>query len=219
MSLGFNKVKIKNTSSSSVKDDVKKDETTSSSSVKDDVKKDETTSSSSVKDDVKKDETTSSSSVKDDRIISKDNQYVIRTLDQMKVGIDEAAERARSQIPSITNIVNEYQKQTIQASEDLANDFLRSQKDIINSIESVWIPVIENFQNRYWSNCMSPQRVTEVYARSVNSFTDFALATSRLINNTMYSNLETFKIVMHNVQENAKEFSRISTNAAKTLGP
>ncbi|MGA8844727.1 MAG: hypothetical protein WB511_14175, partial [Nitrososphaeraceae archaeon] len=65
---------------------------------------------------------------------------------------------------------------------------------------------------------MSPIRVTDSYARTASNIADFTVATSRLINYSIYSNLETFKIVMQNAQENAKEFLRVSTNAAKTMG-
>ena len=218
MSIGFNKVKVKSTSNSSTNADVKKNETTSNSSTNADVKKNETTSNSSTNADVKKNETTSNSSTKDEVIEGKDGQYIIRALEQTKARANEVTDKARNQIPEITNLVKDYQQQTIQASEDIANDFLESQKEIINSFESIWTPIVENLQNRYLSYCMSPIRVTDSYARTASNIADFTVATSRLINYSIYSNLETFKIVMQNAQENAKEFLRVSTNAAKTMG-
>ena len=39
-------------------------------------------------------------------------------------------------IPRYTQIVNDYQEQTIQASREIADNYLESQKEIINSLQA-----------------------------------------------------------------------------------
>jgi hypothetical protein len=51
-------------------------------------------------------------------------------------------EEARKDIPCSTHIVNEYQE-TIQAAIQMADNYLESQREIINSVQSALVPQIE----------------------------------------------------------------------------
>jgi hypothetical protein len=64
---------------------------------------------------------------------------------------------------------------------------------------------------------MSPRHFVDNYARVVSSFADNTIAATRLVNNAIFANLEGFKTTVQNTRDNAKEFSRIGVNAAKTL--
>jgi hypothetical protein len=52
-------------------------------------------------------------------------------------------EKARKDIPCSTHIVNEYQEETIQAAIQMADNYLESQREIINSVQSALVPQIE----------------------------------------------------------------------------
>lgn len=144
-------------------------------------------------------------------------QAVSRALDETKDNIRKSTDEARSQIPRYTQAVNDYQEQTIQATREIADTYVDSQKEIINSFQSAWIPQIENASRAFWSNYLSPRTITETYARMVSSFADNTIAATRLVNNTIFANMEAFKTSMQNAKDNAKEFSRLGVNAAKTL--
>ena len=49
-------------------------------------------------------------------------------------------EEARKDIPCSTHIVNEYQEETIQAAIQMADNYLESQREIINSVQSALVP-------------------------------------------------------------------------------
>ncbi|MFL6422537.1 MAG: hypothetical protein ACJ71R_02975, partial [Nitrososphaeraceae archaeon] len=115
-----------------------------------------------------------------------------------------------------TQAANEYQEQTIQTAREIADNFLESQKEIINSLQSAWVPAVENAYGVFWNYWLSPRRVTEVYARAVSSVTDNTIAATRLVNNTVFSNLQAFKTSIQSTRDNLKEFSRIGVNAART---
>jgi hypothetical protein len=145
-------------------------------------------------------------------------QSVNRALDQTKDNIKRATDEARKDIPRYTQAVNEYQEQTIQITREIADNYLESQKEIINSLQSAWIPQIEATNRVFTSNWMvSPRHLADNYARIVSSFADNAVAATRLLNNTIFANLEAFKTSVQNARDNAKEFSRIGINAARTL--
>jgi hypothetical protein len=149
--------------------------------------------------------------------VQQEQQHSVnRALDETKNNIRRATDEARSQIPRYTQAANEYQEQTIQTAREIADNFLESQKEIINSLQSAWVPLIQRTYSIVWNYWLSPRRVTEVYAGAVSSVTDNTVAAARLVNNTVFSNLDAFKTSIQNTRDNLKEFSRIGVNAART---
>jgi hypothetical protein len=143
-------------------------------------------------------------------------QSVNKALDETRDNIRRSIDEARSQIPRYTQAVNEYQEQTIQTSREIADNFLDSQKEIINSVQSAWVPLVERTYAVFWNYWMSPRRITDMYARTVSSIADNTTAATRVVNNTVFSNLDAFKTSIQNTRDNLKEFSRIGVNAART---
>ena len=162
--------------------------------------------------------TMSSSSSSSPQIQQEEQRYAVnRALDETKDNIRKTTDEARRDIPRYTQAVNEYHEQTIQAARDIADNYLESQKEIINSFQSAWLPQIEAVNRAFVSSWMSPRHFVDNYARVVSSFADNTIAATRLVNNAIFANLEGFKTTVQNTRDNAKEFSRIGVNAAKTL--
>ena len=147
----------------------------------------------------------------------KNREIINITLDETKTAVKKTTDEAIKEIPRFTKAVNEYQEESIQATKDIADSYLESQKEIINSLQSAWVPFIENIQSSSWGYFASPRRVTENYARLVSNIADSTIATSRLVNNTGFANMEVFKTAVQHTRDNVKEFSRINANAAKTF--
>ena len=175
----------------------------------------------STKKEERKDETTvttsQSHSPSPSQTSEQQQQAVNRALQETKDNIRKTTEEARNQIPRYTQAVNDYQEQTIQATREIADNYLDSQREIINSFQTAWVPQIENANRAFWSNWMSPRQATETYARIVSSFADNTIAATRLVNNAIFANMDAFKTSIQHAKENAKEFSRIGVNAAKTF--
>ena len=169
----------------------------------------------------RRDETTVSTSTSTSPSYSQTSEHqqhaVNRALDETKDNIRKTTDEARSQIPRYTQAVNDYQEQTLQAAREIADNYLDSQREIINSLQSAWVPQIENANRALWSNYLSPRTMTEAYARIVSNFADNSIAATRLVNNTIFANMEAFKTSIQNAKDNAKEFSRLGVNAAKTF--
>jgi len=51
----------------------------------------------------------------------------------------------------------------------------------------------------------------------VSTFADNVIATTRISNNAMFANMETFKTFIQREKYDIKEFSRTGVNAAKTF--
>jgi hypothetical protein len=143
---------------------------------------------------------------------------VHRVLDETKDNIRRSTDEARREIPRYTQAVNDYQQHILDASREIADNYIESQKQIINSLQSALVPQIENAYRMFWNNnWVSPRILTEIYARAVNSIADNTIAVTKLANNTIFANMEVFKTSIQHVRDNAKELSRIGVNTAKTF--
>lgn len=93
---------------------------------------------------------------------------VKKTLDQ---GIKEA---------SYSGAVKDYQEQITQTYRNVVNNYLESQKQILDSLQLSWSPLIYNiygkmgFWNYYWW-CIYPMKMmSETYGRIINnSFAEY----------------------------------------------
>src|SRR5207253_10094521 len=112
-------------------------------------------------------------------------QTVNRALDETRDNIRKSTDDARKEIPRYTQAVNEYQEQTIQASREMADNYIESQKQIINSLQSAWVPFAENTYGVFWNYWVSPRRTTEIYARAVSSAAENTIDITTLLNTTI----------------------------------
>jgi catalase (peroxidase I) len=128
------------------------------------------------------------------QVQQKEHQQAInKALDETKNNIRRTTDEARKDIPRYTQIVNEYQEETIQAARQMADNYLECQREIINSIQSAMVPQIDAANRAVTSNWTSPRHVTDNYARLVSAFADNTIAVTKLVNNAVFANLEAFK--------------------------
>jgi hypothetical protein len=146
------------------------------------------------------------------------NRALDNTRDNTRDNIRRSIDEARSQIPRYTQSVNDYQEQTIQASREIADNYLELQKEIINSFQSAWVPFAENTYKMNYEWWISPRKITQIYANMVSSIADNTIAATRLANSMVFANMEVFKNSMQQAKDNVKELSRINVNAIRCTG-
>src|SRR3954449_2859808 len=144
------------------------------------------------------------------------NESVNRALDQTKDNINRSIEESKNQIPHYNTIVNSYQEQTLQAVKEISENYIESQKSIINSFQSAWIPFNQNI-NTNINTWNSPQAVANAYSRLVSTYADNAVTYLRTTNNIIFSNIESMKSVMQQAKDNSKQIFNQNVNAAKTF--
>jgi hypothetical protein len=76
--------------------------------------------------------------------------------------------------------------------------------------------LIQRTYSIFWDFCLSPRMITDIYSRTVINIADNTVAAAKLVNNTVFSNLDALKASIQNTRDNLKEFSRIRVNAART---
>src|SRR3954471_2800076 len=132
------------------------------------------------------------------------NESVNRSLDQTKDNINRSIDESRNQIPHYNTIVNSYQEQNLQAVKEITENFIESQKSIINSLHSACGPYQQNFNNTV-NSWNSPEAVANAYSRFVSNVADNTVSVMRTTNSIIFSNLDSMKSVMQQVKDNSKQ--------------
>jgi hypothetical protein len=61
------------------------------------------------------------------------NQATIRSIDETKNYIHQAIQELRSETPRYSQAITDFQTQTVDTTQEIADNFLDSQKEVINS--------------------------------------------------------------------------------------
>ncbi|MGN6632717.1 MAG: hypothetical protein ACTHKP_10850 [Nitrososphaeraceae archaeon] len=149
--------------------------------------------------------------------LSEQRRSVERAIDETKDNLKKTIDEARREIPRNTEAINDYQEHTLQTTKEITDSYLNSQKEVIKSFQSIWVPYVENMRATFWDNWASPQRITEIYARTVSNCADNAVATTRIANNAIFANMGAFRTFIDREKNDVKELSRIAANTAKTF--
>ena len=144
------------------------------------------------------------------------SESINSSLDQTKDNINRSIDESRNQIPRYNNIVNSYQEQSLQTAKEISEEYIESQKAVINSLQSAWRPYSESYTNLVTSFA-SPDSITKAYTKCVSNFADNAVSAIRLTNNMIFSNLDSWKSGLQQAKDNSKHFSNLNVNAARTF--
>lgn len=143
------------------------------------------------------------------RITEESRQSLNQSLDETRKNIQKNVNEAKSQIPRYTQKIQEFQEQTVQAAEDIAENYLQYQKQLVDSIQSTYLPYIENTYNQMWNNQEFFRRIPEVYSKVASNYAQNSIAMSRLYNDIAFSNVDSFKNWINNTKEQSKQLSEI----------
>ena len=152
-----------------------------------------------------------------------------RSIDETKDNIRRAIEEVRRETPRYSQTVTDFQNETAEATREIADNFLDSQKEVINSIQAAWTPFEERTSsgNNYWMMGMvrpwpwmgvSPRYMADIYARGISAMTDSIAAGTRMATNMMFAGIEATRATTNYARHNSKEIARITSNTARIFG-
>ena len=152
--------------------------------------------------------------------LQKEQQEAInRTFDQTRNNIKRTVNEAQKDLSNYAQQAINLQEKAFEITRDIADDYIESQKEIINSFNhSIWTPYIENVVNRTsgLSGVFSPSRA-EVYGNTFTNIVDNFVTATRLANKTIFANAELINTSLQQTRNNVREFSKIGVNAAKNI--
>ena len=143
-------------------------------------------------------------------------ESINRSLDETKDNINRSIDESKKQIPHYNDIVNSYLEQTLQSVKEITENYIESQKSIISSLQSAWIPYQQNV-NTTVNSWNSPEAVANAYSRFVSTFADNTVSALRTTNNIIFSNFDSWKSVLQQAKDNSKQIFNQNVNAAKTF--
>lgn len=149
------------------------------------------------------------------RAVEETTQSLNQVFDESKKSIERNIDEAKNRIPVYTKTINEVQEQAVQATRDIAQNYLEYQKQIMESYQSIVTPYFENANNQLWNNQDILRRYPEVYSKIANNYAENTVAITRVMNNIAFSNVEIVKTVINNTKEQSKQFAEIGKRNAR----
>jgi hypothetical protein len=149
--------------------------------------------------------------------VDQQSHGMIKALDESKENIRHGINEAKAEIPRFTQIVKDFQETAIESTKEISDAFIESQRQVISSLQSVWIPSLVDAYGSIWNYWTLQPIISDIYVRMVRITADNMIAATRFANNIIFTNIEAAKSFMPQLKDNAKELLRLSENAAKSF--
>lgn len=149
--------------------------------------------------------------------VDQQSHGMIKALDESKENIRQGINEAKAEIPRFTQIVKDFQETAIESTKEISDAFIESQRQVISSLQSVWIPSLVDAYGSIWNYWTLHPIISYIYVRMVRITADNMIAATRFANNIIFANIEAAKALMPQLKDNAKELLRLSENAAKSF--
>jgi hypothetical protein len=140
------------------------------------------------------------------------NQSFDETKDNIKKSIDES----RKQIPRINDIVNSYQEESLKTAKEISEEYIDSQKEVVNSLQSAWRPYNEIY-NGLVTNFYSPEAAVKAYTTFVSNVADNTVSVMRVSNNVIFSTLDACKPLLQQTKDVSRHISNMGVNTARVF--
>jgi hypothetical protein len=144
------------------------------------------------------------------------NESVNRSFEETKDNIKKSLDESRNQIPRINDIVNRYQEQSLQTAKEISEEYIDSQKQVVNSLQSAWRPYNEIY-NGVVTNFYTPEAAINAYTRFVSTVADNTVSAIRLSNNAIFSTLDAWKPVLQQTKDVSRHISNMGVNTARVF--
>jgi hypothetical protein len=143
-------------------------------------------------------------------------ESVNQSFDETKDNINKSIEESKKQIPRINDSVNSYQEQSLQTAKEISEEYLDSQKEVVNSLQSAWRPYNEIYTGLV-TNFYSPEAAVNAYTRFVSNVADNTVSAIRLSNNVIFSTVDAWKPVLQQTKDVSRHISNMGVNTARVF--
>jgi two-component sensor histidine kinase len=149
------------------------------------------------------------------------HQITIHTIEETKEGIHRAIEELKKETPRHLQAITDIQNQTVDATREIADSFLESQKEIINSMQTTWAPIVERTGYYYhWTKgamTLFPIYTVDFYTRNIGAMAETNIASTRLASNLVSIVMGVVSNAIKYGGQSAKGAADIISNTAKTF--
>jgi hypothetical protein len=153
--------------------------------------------------------------------IQQQHEATIRSIDETKDNIRKAIDEVRRETPRYSQIITDFQNESAEATREIADNFLDSQKEVINSMQSAWTPIVQKTGYNWTTGMIGipfyPREMADIYARTIAVMTEAYAAWTRMATNVQFAGIEAAGATTNYTRQNAKEAARITSNSARTF--
>jgi hypothetical protein len=149
--------------------------------------------------------------------VDQQSHGMIKALDGSKENIRQGINEAKAEIPRFTQIVKDFQETAIESTKEISDAFIESQRQVISSLQSVWIPNLVYAYGSIWNYWTLQPIISDIYVSMVRITADNMIAATGFANNIIFTNIEAAKALMPQLKDNAKELLRLTENVAKSF--
>jgi hypothetical protein len=149
------------------------------------------------------------------------HEAIDRSIDETKDNIRRAIEEVRRETPRYSQTVTDFQNETAEATREIADNFLDSQKEVISSMQSAWTPIVQGTgYNRTIGMMGVPfysREMADIYVRTIGAMIEAYVASTRMATNMLFAGIEAARTITNYARQNAKEAARITSSTTRTF--
>jgi hypothetical protein len=165
------------------------------------------------------DETTSNiSSLSAEKQQQEIREAIVDAFDEAKDSTKKAAKEVKKEVPRYTETINSYQEKMLEATREITENYIDSQKEIISLFrQSKWVSRLRDTNEVRQPNLLSLSWMTEAFTKMTSTYMDNMIAELRLLNNMLSLNTEIYKTSLRQIKDNMNMFSKVAVDNAKTF--
>jgi hypothetical protein len=141
--------------------------------------------------------------------IDSTNTAINKTFDKAKITARTFIDETYRELPKYMQTITSNQERTVLAAKDIADNFIESQRQVTNSLQTAGSSFFDNY---FWG---SPKQIAQGYARMVSTLSDTTIATIRIWNNLIFANTGMAEMIMQYTKGNTEEMARVGVNASR----
>ncbi len=142
-------------------------------------------------------------------------QAVIEATEESKKSIERNKVKAGKQMSHYGQTISYTQEQTAQATKDLAENYMKFQKQALNSYPSMYMSYFQNVQNQLWNNQESFKSISEMYYKLVSNYTESAIFFGRIFNEFVSSNMKFLRNVINSPSVNPSRMNNFKVDSGR----
>jgi hypothetical protein len=129
----------------------------------------------------------------------------------LKDNQEQILDESKTLIPRYANVVKNYQEWALESTARIVEDYVETQKSVINSVYESAIPYYENVNREYgnWSS--------EIWAISASNIAENISASTRISNDILFESIDAMGRAFERAKQHTEELSRINVDNAKTM--
>jgi hypothetical protein len=140
---------------------------------------------------------------------------VIEATEDSTKSIERNKIEAGNQMSHSGQIISSTQKQTAQATKEIAENYMEFQKQTITSFQSLFTPYFQNNQNQLWNNQEFFKGISEMYYNLLNNYTESAIFFGRIFNEVTSSNMKILRNVINSSSVNSSRASNFEVDSGR----